>query len=71
MRARRRWTESHVTKLRGMALKVPTAQIASELGRAVSATRVNANELRISLRMKPKRGSRGAFDTDHARVLSD
>jgi hypothetical protein len=40
MRTRRPWTESDVTKLREMALEVPTAQIASELGRAVSATRV-------------------------------
>ena len=47
----RRWTDEDVAMLRSMAQKYPSAQIASELGRAVSAVRVKAHELDISLRM--------------------
>jgi hypothetical protein len=47
----RRWTEDDIAKLKDMAQKYPTAQIASQLGRGISATRVKAHLLRLSLRM--------------------
>jgi hypothetical protein len=39
-----------------MARRYPTAEIARELGRGVSATIMMAHAHRISLRLKPKRG---------------
>jgi hypothetical protein len=48
---RRRWTDEDVTKLKNMAQKYPSARIASELGRAISAIRTKAHGLDISLRM--------------------
>lgn len=58
MRSRRRWSQAEVEKLRLMATNKPAAAIAAELGRGVAATIMKAHELRISLRLKPKRGSR-------------
>jgi hypothetical protein len=55
----RRWTDDDVATLQTMARKHPVEQIAAELGRGVSATVIKAYELRISLRMKPKRGDGG------------
>jgi hypothetical protein len=55
---RKRWTPEDVTKLQSMAQKYPTAQIAAELGRGLAATAMKAHELRLSLRMKAKRGSK-------------
>jgi hypothetical protein len=40
-----------------MARRLPTAQIARELNRGVSATVMKAHGLGLSLRLKPKRGS--------------
>ena len=57
---RRRWSAEDIAKLRSMAQKFPTSTIAAELGRGHSATVMKAHELRISLSMKPKRGSRPA-----------
>jgi hypothetical protein len=37
---------------------MPTAQVAAELERGFSATIMKAHELGISLRLKPKAGSR-------------
>ena len=55
---RRRWSEDEIAKLRGMAQKFPSAQIASELGRGVAAVAVKAHELKLSLRMNAKQGNR-------------
>jgi hypothetical protein len=55
---RKRWTDDDIAKLQSMARRYPTAQIAAALGRGISTTVMKAHELRISLRMKPKRGSR-------------
>jgi hypothetical protein len=55
--SRRPWTPDDVAKLRAMARRLPTVQIAKELGRGVSATVMKAHVLGISLRLKPKRGS--------------
>jgi hypothetical protein len=57
MAARKRWTAHDEVKLRSMAGKFPVASIAAELGRGFSATVMKAHGLRISLRMKFKRGS--------------
>ena len=51
------WTEEDVAKLRNLARRIPTRQIAKELGRGVPATVMMAHALRISLRLKPKKGS--------------
>jgi hypothetical protein len=55
---RKRWTIEDVERLRRLARTMPTAKIAAELGRGISATIMKAHELRISLRLKPKAGSR-------------
>ena len=52
---RRRWTDEEVAKLLSMAEKYPSAQIASEIGRAEASVRTKAYELAISLRMDPGR----------------
>jgi hypothetical protein len=57
-RYRKPWTYEDISKLKSMAQRLPTAQIAEELGRGISATVMKAHELRLSLRMKPKKGSR-------------
>lgn len=53
----RPWTTEDIATLRNLARRLPTAQIAKELGRGVSATVMKAHSLGISLRLKPKRGS--------------
>jgi hypothetical protein len=45
-----RWTDDEIAKLRTMAKKYPTDQIAQELGRGVGAIHMKAHELGISLR---------------------
>jgi hypothetical protein len=50
---RKPWTKDDIAKLRAMAQKFPTAQIAAEIGRGHSATVMKAHELRISLSMRP------------------
>ena len=52
-RSRKLWSDSDIEKLKSMAGNYPTAQIAQELGRGLSATMVKAHELHISLRRKP------------------
>jgi hypothetical protein len=51
---RRRWTDEDIEKLRRLARTMPTAQIAAELERGISATIMKAHELGISLRLKPE-----------------
>jgi hypothetical protein len=48
----RRWTPDEVAKLKSMAQKWPTAQIAAQLGRAPSAVTFKAHKLKISLRLR-------------------
>jgi hypothetical protein len=52
-RGRKLWSDSEIAKLKSMAGIYPTAQIAQELGRGLSATMVKAHQLHISLRRKP------------------
>lgn len=60
----RRWSEDDVAKLRDMARKMPTPQIAAELGRGVAAVTVKAHELKLSLRMKAKEEATSRSDGD-------
>jgi hypothetical protein len=49
---RRRWTDEDITKLKSMAKKYPSAQIASEIGRGTNSVRTKAHELAVSLRVE-------------------
>jgi hypothetical protein len=57
-RYRKPWSYEDIAKLKSMARRFPTAQIAQELGRGISATVMKAHELQLSLRMKSKKGGR-------------
>ena len=60
---RRRWSDDDMAKLQSMAGKYPAKDIAAELGRAGSALKAKAHQLRISLRMKRHReGGTGSLD---------
>jgi hypothetical protein len=48
------WTADDIAKLKDMAQKHPTAAIAAELGRTSGAVAVKANELNLSLRIRPQ-----------------
>jgi len=54
MPRQRKWSKGDIAKLNSLARRYPTAA----LGRGISSTVMKAYELRISLRMKPKRGRR-------------
>jgi hypothetical protein len=47
-----------------MAQKMPSTEIASELGRSTAALAVKAHQLKLSLRMKPKKSSGGPSNCD-------
>ena len=49
---KRAWTEDERVKLRSMAGKIPSGQIAAELGRTNAALAVEACKLRLSLRTR-------------------
>jgi hypothetical protein len=51
--SRRPWSEDDVAKLKSMAGRLPTKEIAAELGRSPGATVVEASKLKISLSMRP------------------
>ena len=50
---KRPWSEDDIAKLKSMAGKFPTKEIAAELGRSVGATLVEASKLKVSLRTRP------------------
>ena len=54
---RKPWTEEDIAKLKSLARRVLTRQIAKELGRGVPATVRMAHSLKLSLRRRPKKGS--------------
>jgi hypothetical protein len=54
-RYRLRWDADDLAKLKGMAGNFPTAHIAKELGRGISATIMKAHALRLSLRTNTRR----------------
>ena len=47
-----RWTETDIQTLKALAQSYPTASIAKQLGRSVSALTYKAHELKLSLRVK-------------------
>ena len=51
MPGHRRWTANDVARLKAMAKKYPTTQIAAQLGRGYPARVMKAHELNVSLRM--------------------
>jgi hypothetical protein len=53
---KRPWSEDDIAKLKSMAGKFPTKEIAAELGRSVGATVVEASKLKVSLRTRPHFG---------------
>lgn len=63
-RESRPWTEVDIARLKRMAQKMPSTEIASELGRSTAALAVKAHQLKLSLRMKPKKSSRGPSNCD-------
>jgi hypothetical protein len=52
----RRWTADDVAKLKNLAQKEPSANVAAQLGRSVGATAVKAHQLGISLKVLPQGG---------------
>ena len=48
----RRWTDGDISRLKELAQKYTTAQIAGQLGRSYSATVSKAYELNLSLRVR-------------------
>lgn len=55
--SKRPWTADDIAKLKSMARRFSTGEIARRLDRGVSATVMKAHGLGLSLRLKPKRGS--------------
>ena len=53
-----RWTEEDLAKLRRMAGKFPTEEIARALGRPPSAIKMKAYLLKVSLGFRRRRGPR-------------
>jgi hypothetical protein len=46
----KRWTADDIAKLKNLAQRVPSAEIASQLGRSRGATVVQAHKMKLSLR---------------------
>jgi hypothetical protein len=65
----RRWTTDDIAKLKGMAQKYPTTQIAVQLGRAPSAVTYKAHTLKISLRLRDN-ATRPADETEQEQSAS-
>ena len=65
----RRWTEDDVEKLKNMAQRKPSADIAAALGRSVGATSVKAHQLKLSLKMPRGRIRRRLHGKDEAAPL--
>lgn len=51
----RSWTSDDISKLKSLAGRLPAPKVASELGRGLSATKVKAHQLSVSMRYKPTR----------------
>ena len=67
----RPWTEEDNTKLTSLAGKMPTAQIAAELGRSPGATVMQASKLKVSLstRQHARRLPRSGVDAAQQAAL--
>ena len=64
----RPWTDEDVAKLRSMAGKYPSAEIATALGQSLAATKVMAHKLKVSLSIQRRPGT-GQTDSLATRVL--
>ena len=62
--SRREWTSDDIAKLKSLAGKVPAQEIATELGRSLGATAVEASKLKVSLRVPRTSGSAGTIGSD-------
>jgi hypothetical protein len=60
----RRWTADDIAKLKNMAQKEPSANIAAQLGRSIGATVVKAHQLGISLEVHQGGGAAEQMATD-------
>ena len=58
------WTEDDIAKLKSLAGKLSTSEIAAELGRSLGATAVEASKLKISLRRGYPRTTEGDVERD-------
>jgi hypothetical protein len=58
----RRWTADEIAKLKNLAQKEPSANVAAQLGRSVGATAVKAHQLGISLKVPRGGGAEGATE---------
>jgi hypothetical protein len=58
----RRWTADDIAKLKNLAQKKPSANVAAQLGRSVGATAVKAHQLGISLKVPRGGGAEGATE---------
>jgi hypothetical protein len=64
----RLWTHSEIDKLKSLAGTIPTAQIASEIGRPTSGVIMKAFELKLSLKLKPNQARSPANDPGPAGI---
>jgi len=65
----RRCTADDIARLKNMAQKHPSAEIASQLGRSTGATIVQAHKMKLSLRLrrpKDEESSLSGADPSHA-----
>ncbi len=54
----KRWTADDIAKLKNMAQKLPSQEIAWQLGRSTAATRVQAHKMKLSLRCQIRSGDK-------------
>jgi hypothetical protein len=57
----KRWTADDIAKLKNMAQKLPSAEIALQLGRSTAATRVQAHKMKLSLRCQDRNVDETSF----------
>ena len=63
---RRPWSEDDVAKLRSMAGRLPTKEIAAELGRTPQATMMEASKLKISLSTRPDKAGAASIQNGYS-----
>jgi hypothetical protein len=61
----RPWSEDDVAKLRSMAGRLPTKEIAAELGRTPQATMMEASKLKISLSTRPDKAGTASIQNGY------
>jgi hypothetical protein len=58
------WTDADIDKLRSLAGKLPSREVAAQLGRSVGATLVQASKLKLSLRMHGRTAGPGPMSAE-------